>query len=72
MQSCPLKPPPIFTTAPPSPTTPQLRETYIGLATGYERLAAVLERIAVPGSAGSIRQQPTRLSQSHGLQYDRP
>ena len=31
----------------------RLRESYIGLAMEYERLAAVLERIAIPGPAGS-------------------
>jgi hypothetical protein len=49
----------------------RLRESFIGLAMDYERLAAVLERIAMPGSAGSYGAQPARSSPSGGLQYDR-
>ena len=47
-----------------------LRESFIGLAMDYERLAAVLERIAMPGSAGSYGTQPARSSPSGGLRYD--
>jgi hypothetical protein len=49
----------------------RLRESFIGLAMDYERLAAVLERIAMPGSAGSYGTQPARLFQSDRPRYDR-